>query len=305
MDTWLKGFEELDWKSVLDDLSDGVYMVDEDRRIVYWNHAAEKITGFRAEEILGHRCSENILNHVDERGCELCKAECPLHQTLRDGETRRELVFLRHKDGYRVPVSVAIRPCRDRNGEVRCAVETFRDASEHAHLKERVGELQQTVMQDEVTGLPNRRFGERNILERVEQLRRYECPFGVIFVDLDAFKAINDRWGHYMGDRVLHMAARVLDLNSRGPDHACRWGGDEFVLICPHLDSEGLLEVAERLRVMLESSRVVVETTELTVHASFGATLARPDDGPASIVERADGAMYASKSNGGNRVTLV
>ena len=89
---------------IVDNLEDGVYFVDPERRITYWNRGAENITGYSADRVVDHRCYDNLLNHVDSSGRVLCFSACPLAQTIRDGQPRESLVWLKHRDGHRKPV---------------------------------------------------------------------------------------------------------------------------------------------------------------------------------------------------------
>ena len=113
--------------AVLDNLSDGVYFADRKRRILYWNKGAEQITGYSAGEVLGRRCRDNLLNHCDEKGRQLCVGRCPLLATMRDGRSREAQVYLCHKSGERRPVFVRVAPVRNSVGDVVGAVETFHD----------------------------------------------------------------------------------------------------------------------------------------------------------------------------------
>src|SRR5512139_2403015 len=98
------------YKSLLDNLYDGVYLVDRERRINYWNRGAERITGYKVVEAVGRNCHENFLRHVDAQGNQLCLVGCPLSATMADGEPRSEQVYLLHKNGHRVPVLVRAAP---------------------------------------------------------------------------------------------------------------------------------------------------------------------------------------------------
>ncbi len=91
---------------LLGSMTEAVYAVDRDRRIMYWNTAAAELTGYSAAEVVGRRCQDNLLNHVDEAGRQLCGGACPLLATVQDGRTREALVFLQHRDGHRLPVAV-------------------------------------------------------------------------------------------------------------------------------------------------------------------------------------------------------
>ncbi len=111
--------------ALLENLSDGIYFVDRERRIMYWNRGAERITGFSAEELLGRRCEDMILNHCDGSGTILCGEKCPLLATIRDGQQREAHLYLHHKDGHRKPVRVCAATIHGAEGEVIGAVETF------------------------------------------------------------------------------------------------------------------------------------------------------------------------------------
>ena len=93
-------------------LYDGVYFVDQERRITYWNSGAERLTGYRREDVLGKRCSDNILMHINDEGMNLCEKQCPLEETIIDGQPRDIEAYLQHRDGHRVPVSIRVAPVR-------------------------------------------------------------------------------------------------------------------------------------------------------------------------------------------------
>ena len=114
-------------RRILDEIQDGVYFLDTDRRITYWNRGAERITGFKSDEVLGRCCSDNILMHVDHAGLQLCKGHCPAARTIADGSFQEDEVFLHHKQGHRVPVRVRTSPVRDEAGGIIGAVEIFND----------------------------------------------------------------------------------------------------------------------------------------------------------------------------------
>ena len=116
---------------ILDSLGDGVYVTDVDRRIVYWNRAAEQITGWSIQDMVGRHCFDSLLSHVDKDGHQLCGNECcPLHRSIVTGASSSvPLVFAQRKDGRRMPVQVTVAPIRDAAGQVIGGVEVFRDIS--------------------------------------------------------------------------------------------------------------------------------------------------------------------------------
>lgn len=115
------------YRSLLDGISDGVYFVDRNRRITYWSAGAAQLTGYPAAEVAGRRCSDGLLNHVDDTGAELCGTRCPLLATIHDGRPRDCHVRLHHRDGSLRPVWIRAAPIRDSLGRITGAVETFGD----------------------------------------------------------------------------------------------------------------------------------------------------------------------------------
>ena len=97
-------------KTIVENLADGVYLVEPDRKITYWNRGAELISGHKATEVVGRHCYDNILGHVDAEGRSLCHSACPLALTMADGEAREALIWLKHADGHRKPVRSGPRP---------------------------------------------------------------------------------------------------------------------------------------------------------------------------------------------------
>lgn len=292
------------FQAVLDALPDGVYVTDRDRRIVYWNRTAERITGYAPSEVIGSRCSDELLVHVDGEGNRLCLTRCPLSATLEDGVTRDAHVYLRHKEGHRLPVRVRVASLVGADGRIRGAVEIFADNSAQLAFLQRLEELQQLAYIDPVTGVGNRRFAEMTLQARLDELRRYGWNFAVLMIDIDHFKRVNDTYGHEVGDRVLALVAKTLSGSLRSFDFLGRWGGEEFVAVVPMQMETLLAPLAARCRALVERSALRVEGRPLTVTVSTGATMADAADTMTTLVGRADELMYRSKQAGRNRVTL-
>lgn len=108
-------------------LYEGVYVVDKNRKIIFWNEGSERITGYSKEEVVNSFCYQNILQHVDHNGKQLCLEGCPLNETLQDGIIREAHVFLKHKDGYRIPITVKTLPIYDSEQNIVAAIEVFTD----------------------------------------------------------------------------------------------------------------------------------------------------------------------------------
>jgi diguanylate cyclase (GGDEF)-like protein len=151
---------------------------------------------------------------------------------------------------------------------------------------------------DPVTGIHNRRLGERVLRAVLGDPR----PAGLIMLDMDHFKAINDTYGHPVGDRVLQAVAGRCKALLRADECLSRWGGEEFLVIVPDIDATGLHMVAERLQ-MAVARLPVAPVPQVT--ASFGATMIDGADNFDTALQRVDRALYAAKEQGGDRVVLV
>jgi diguanylate cyclase (GGDEF)-like protein/PAS domain S-box-containing protein len=289
--------------SVLDNLSEGVYFTDGVRQITFWNRGAEQITGYRRNEVLGSRCQDNILMHVDETGRWLCTGVCPLAISLARGIQQDAKVFLRHKEGHRVAVLIRVFPILNSSGKIVGAAEVFSENLGRDILASRLAEMERLALVDELTGLPNRRYLERHLHGRLEEFRRHGLPFGVLFMDIDHFKAVNDAHGHEVGDRVLRMVGRTLDGSSRPFDIVGRWGGEEFLALIAGANREGVREVGERFRALVETSGLT-DPDGVTVTLSAGGVDAIPEDTLESLIRRADLMLYRAKQSGRNQVCI-
>jgi diguanylate cyclase (GGDEF)-like protein/PAS domain S-box-containing protein len=284
---------------------EGVYYVDPNRQIVHWNGGAERISGHLAGDVVGKRCYDNILKHVDQDGNELCFGGCPMAATIVDGQPREAKVFLHHRDGHRIPVKVRAVAVRDERGAIVGAVETFTDAGIIARTEARLQELERLAMVDSLTGIGNRRSLEIALDARAEELKRYGWPYGVLVLDLDKFKRINDRHGHETGDQVLKMVAATFAHTSRASDTVGRWGGDEFLAVLSNANEAGLRAASERIRAMIERSVLRTSTGPLSITVSIGGALAAPGMAVDDLVRLADRRVYTAKATGRNRVSLA
>jgi len=290
------------YRKIVDKVSDGVYFLDADRNITFWNNGAEKLSGFTASEVVGSSCADNILCHVDDEGRSLCIGGCPVSATLKDGQDREALVYMHHKGGYRVPVRVNVFPIDEPDGRVTGAVEIFRENIPSEHGAGYIEDLRRSALLDPLTELPNRRSVEMKLQLSLAELNRYDIPFGALFVDIDNFKAINDTYGHNAGDEVLKMVAHTMRSNLRVLDTVGRWGGEEFLVVVAHARGNLLPWVAEKIRILVDRCFILVNDKRVQVTVTVGCASARPEDTVESLVGRADRLMYRGKKAGKNRV---
>ena len=289
---------------ILDVISEGIYYVDTNRKITMWNRAAEKISGFTKEDVIGKNCGDNILRHVDDKGTDLCVSCCPLQKTIEDGKVREEAIYLHHKDGHRVEVTTRVCPLYGDDGAIIGAVELFnpRGASEPLNSIE---EMKRELYTDGLTGTGNRKFADMVLNRKICDRDNFDLSCAVFFLDIDDFKQINDKFGHTVGDRVLIMTAKSVSAALRSLDCLCRWGGEEFIVVMPNVTEDVMAEAGEKMRIMVEKSWLSDSGNRVRVTASIGCTMVKSGDTVEDIVKRADQGMYGSKRQGKNKVTVI
>lgn len=192
--------------AVLNALFDGVYIVDKDRKILFWNRGAEEITGYRAEEVENHWCGDNILNHIDEKGNILCHGGCPLTRSLRTGEHVRKKVYPLHQSGRRFPVVTHVAPIRDEAGEIIAAIEVFRDVSQEEEFR---------LLQEKFNKLIARYVSSATLDEVVAQIHGKSSTgvcirdLTVLYVDVVAFTSFSER---HSGEEAVSLLNDIFGI---------------------------------------------------------------------------------------------
>lgn len=271
-----------------------IFMLDHDGFVVSWNPGAERILGFRKDEILGRSFSLFFTTEDQTRGEPMRK----LRQATVEGRSEEDSWRVR-KDGQRFWCTGVLGALHDPNGKVKGFVEIMRDNTERRIAEQNVFFL---ANHDPLTGLANRaRFLER-LHESLLNADRDNTGCAVLLLDLDRFKSINDTLGHHIGDLLLKQVAQRLLKCVRETDTVARLGGDEFVVILTRLKSMGAAElIAENILREL-ALPCEVEGHVLNTGASIGIAL-YPNDGSEAgdLLQKADLAMYRSKATGRNR----
>lgn len=280
-------------------LSDGVYIVDKDGHLIFWNNAAETISGYPQTDIIEKGYDSAALSRTDEEGSPLCQERCIMRATMQDGIPREDFAYLTRKNGNRIPVRTQTLPLKDDQGSIEGAVHIFRDETAFDSMRGFIKELRAESLTDRLTKLPNRRHADGALLSAISTLLRQDQPFVVFMADIDHFKKINDTYGHDIGDKVLCMVADTFRSLIRPYDFVGRWGGEEFIGILPYVSQPfDLGEILTRYLSVMEDTFLDIGDEKIHVTLSIGASFAEKDDCPENILKRADKALYYVKNHG-------
>ena len=299
--------------SVFDSSNDAIVLTLPNEEIISCNPAFQRITGYEKADVLG---KTPRLLQSGQQNAEFYRDMWA--SIIRDGRWQGELVN-RRKDGSLFTALVSINAVRNEAGEFQHYVGVTSDITERkrAQAAEREAALklqQETVekmllreqtIRDALTGLYNRRYLDETLPREIARAKREGYPLAVIMVDIDHFKKINDTYGHPAGDEVIRILGRILSEGAREGDVVCRYGGEEFVVALPRMDLDAAVARAEKWR--LTAAEYCVRHGELEIRFSLSAGVANFPTHHAdtdALLQCADSALYRSKNDGRNRVTL-
>lgn len=282
--------------SVFENSQEGIVISDAANRIVDVNRAFSRITGYARQEVLGQDpkiLSSGMQDPVFYRG---------LWQALLDDDQWRGEIWNRRKTGEVYAEMLSIAVIRDEKGAIRNFLAVFTDIN---HLKEHETELYRISHFDPLTALPNRRLLDDRLRQAMARAHRSDESLAVCLLDLDGFKAVNDRYGHKTGDILLGtIANRLKDCLNEG-DTVARLGGDEFVLVLSGISGPAKCDETMRRILVAAATPVVHGGVSTQVSASIGVTFFPRDDVDAdTLIRHADQAMYMAKQSGKNRYHL-
>jgi len=281
----------------MDELHRNVDMVDKhiisshtdlEGNITYVSDAFCHISQYSQKELIGQ--PHRIVRHPDMPAV----IYEDLWETISSGKSWRGDIKNRAKDGGAYWVEMNIEPKFDVNGEIFGYAAISQDVTNKKHIEA-------LSVTDPLTRLYNRLKLDKVIIYEIDRSHRYHNPLSIVLFDVDDFKKVNDTYGHQTGDAVLIVIADIVHSIVRDADIAGRWGGEEFLIICPGTDSDGAAKLADKLRIAIAEHRF---TTVGTKTCSFGIATLSDDEDAHSLISRADDAMYKAKNEGRNRVVI-
>ena len=294
----------LDLSDMVETLGHGVFALDSEGRIAYWNRWLVFASGIESEAALEESAFE-LFPELDRAF---------FRRALKSVLSFGNFAYFSQKIHGRLlnlppaPGSPAgfkymeqncvMGPLRE-GGAITHAYVLVEDVTEEVDRERRLAEL---AMRDVLTSAYNRRFFDRRLAEETERSKRYGRELGLVMLDIDHFKRVNDRYGHQFGDKALCQAVDSWTASLRASDIVARYGGEEFCVLLPEAPREECLALAERLRSEIAAIDISYGEHRSRITVSAGVAFFRPEDSPDDLLRRSDEALYRAKAGGRNRV---
>ena len=277
---------------ILFNVQTGIVIIDaQSHKIADVNPMAAQMIGLRKEQIIGNICHKFI--------CPAEYGKCPitdLKETISQGEK-----ILVNFEGTEIPI-LKTATTTIIGGKTHI-IESFVDISQMKKLQE---ELRNLAIRDPLTNLYNRRHFYKLTETEIERAQRADRPLSFIMIDLDHFKKVNDTYGHQAGDEVLLSFSEIASTYLREYDIICRFGGEEFAILCPESKPENTLLIADRIREGIEKNTILYGDEKIKITVSIGIThFLKEDKTIDTLIKRADDALYEAKETGRNKVCSI
>jgi PAS domain S-box-containing protein/diguanylate cyclase (GGDEF)-like protein len=286
------------YRIVLESMQTGLYMVDCEQRIRFWNEGAEKITGYLRQDVVGHFCRDFFPPQKEEGKNGICEIGGALASVLRDGRPAIAEITLRHKAGHQVMVRIRAVPIRDAAGLVIGAAESI-DADPWAfEADRRHRKLASYGCLDEATGVLSDSYIQTHLRESLTTFVEHNIPFSILCVQFDSRGRFRRTYGGSAASSALRVVAQTLEGNLRPTDFVGHSGGSSFLAILTECNPFEFCRARERVQNKWWGD-------ELPVDVTFGGTTVELGDNEKSIMERAEKALAVSVAANGTFVTTV
>jgi PAS domain S-box-containing protein/diguanylate cyclase (GGDEF)-like protein len=275
------------FRSVLESLQTGVYLVGRDGKILFWNDGAERITGYRRHDVIGRTCRESVLAQCNQQHCVLCGVACPLTGTMHESKSSPALMFFRHKDGHRVPVQVRSVTIRGEKGAAVGIAESFDEQSSPSERENREHNLAAHGCLDAITSVMNQALIQSYLREHLAFFREYDLPFGILSIRIRDLQQFRLAHGREAADDILHVVAETMKHTLGTAGFLGRWTDDQFLVIVPNCSVAELNQSGDNLETSVNSSEIKWWGDLLSVTVSMARTMVQAGDTQELLLERA------------------
>ena len=293
------------YRSVLEHLETGVYIVDRNRRVRFWNEGAEQITGFLRQDVVGRFLREHLLAIGDASKALESDPDDPINLAFRDGKSTVVDVSILHKNGYRIPVVLRTNPIRNSRGAVVGVSESFERNRSASDWTRRQAMYADFGCLDSVTGLAAQSFMETQLRENLITFAEHNIPFGILLIQVDHLDQFRATRGPGVVPTILRVVAQSLENCLRPTDLVGCWGENQFLAVLMECRESEVVRVGERVRRMIGMAEIEWWGDKFSVTSPVGGAGCRAEDTAELLIERATASLQESIEKGGNCVVVL
>ncbi|MGA8220655.1 MAG: diguanylate cyclase [Candidatus Acidiferrales bacterium] len=293
------------FRSILDSLQTGVYLVDHDQRIVFWNDGAERITGHLRQDVVGRSSRCDVMAKSEGNSCFISESTEAIVNVLREGKPAVVNVSLRHKDGHRILVRMRAVPIRNSHGTVIGAAESFEESLAVSNWDRRKKKLGAFGLLDPAIEVPSEAYIQSHLRQQIVTFAQCPIPFSVLSIQVDQVDEVRAKFGARAVVAILRAVGQTLENSLRPTDLLGMGRGNQFFVILSECPAAEVEKVAKRLKSTVPYAEVKWWGEELSVSASFGGATVVPGDTVESIMGRAKKSIIDGIAAGGNFVLAV
>lgn len=294
---------------VLNNVNEGIIIVNENFDIFFWNSYMESITNMKGSQAIGNNLYtvlpslnknyfKNVVNNILNDGYAMFFSAA-MHQDLLDTEEKFNVKISRIQDKHKTSLLLEFHNVTGQMAQIKQLKKYIKDLyNVNKELKEKEKEIEDLAYYDQLTGVANRTLFYILAEKYIQKAKRNNSLLGIMFIDIDKFKSINDTYGHQVGDKIIIKAANILKKATRESDIVVRYGGDEFVVILPNMKDISDYKIVASKIINLNENVVYMEDKEIKLSFSIGISI-YPNDGDNidKLIVKADKAMYIAKRN--------
>lgn len=275
------------YREILDSLQIGVSVLDLQKKIVFWSDGAAAITGYERIDVLGHLCTDSVLQHCNQECCEMCAEKCPISSALHGGKPLETISFIHHKTGHRTPVHIWTTPLRDKNGSIIGMILTFEGEVSLNGPHPSDQKMKERGWLDLLTGLPNQPMMQSHLRETLGTFADLHIPFAVVVAEFHELSGFRARYGQEASTSMLKVLARTLRNSVWPTDFVGRWNESQFLVILCGCGEDALQAVVGRMHRMMSNASIEWWGEELALKVSIAYADAVDGDTVESLMQRA------------------
>jgi len=275
--------------AVIEGLPVGIYVVDADGKVVYWNAFAHKISGFSGQEVVGRPYRDSVVTHCDENGKAFSEVTYPLSRTLRDGEVRDARMYLLHKAGHRVRIHVKTSAIHDESGRIVAAVEVFDERTHNVRATAGSGGIAGHSSQPATIEGPGHE--EAKALQEITRLLRGAIAFGVLLVQLRHLAELRAKHGEEATRSLMRIVKETIANTLRGTDVVVQRDHDFLLVLLRDCDEDGLDRTGKRVERLANTLGIEWWGDWISAGIAIGAASPQPGDTEQTLLSRAEAAL--------------